>query len=107
MGGFKNSFEWCSIIFGPIKDSAISSSFIFGINNNNQIQRKLDDYLNAKEIKTFNESLIKNFKIWGNFEIIENYKANDELYSLNDYRILSTDLHFVEVKRLEKERKEK
>ena len=94
-------------IFYDGEEHYISSSFIFGINNNNQIQRKIDDYLNAKEIKTFNESLIKNFKIWGNFEIIENYKVNDELYSLNDYRKLSTNLHFAEVKRLEKEEKER
>ena len=77
-----------NIIFYDGEEHYISSSFIFGFNNKNQIQRKLDDYMNAKEIKIFNESLIKNFKIWGNFEIIENYKANDELYSLNDYRKL-------------------
>ena len=59
----------------------------------------MDNYSNVKELKTFNDFLIKNFKIWGNFEIIENYKANDELYSLNDYRKLSTDLHFAEVKK--------
>jgi len=94
-------------IFYDGEEHYISSSFIFGINNNNQIQRKLDDYLNVKEIKTFNESLIKNFKIWGNFEIIKNYKVNDELYSLNDYRKLSTNLHFAEIKRLEKEEKER
>ena len=94
-------------IFYDGEEHYISSRFIFGINNNNQIQRKFDDYLNAKEIKTFNESLIKNFKIWGNFEIIENYKVNDELYSLNDYRKSSTNLHFAEVKRLEKEEKER
>ena len=93
-------------IFYEDNEHYISNSFIVGINNNNQITNNIDNYLNAKELKAFNESLIKNFKIWGNYEISENYELNDKFYSLYTYRKKSTDLHFAELNRKEQERLE-
>ena len=53
----------------------------------------MDNYLNVKNLDEFNESLITNFKIWGNYEISDQNYLNTNLYSLKQYRNSAVQLH--------------
>ena len=71
----------------------ISTYFAYGINTDHQIVTDMDNYLNVKDLNEFNESLVANFKIWGNYEISDQNYLDTDLYSLKKYRNEALQMH--------------
>ena len=63
----------------------IDNYLIYAINEPGRIEKVLS-YYKAEKVEKFNGNYIKNFKIWGIAETLDNTTENDINYSLSEYR---------------------
>jgi len=90
---YNHLFSCVHSIYYSGDEHYVSTYFAYGINTDYQIVTDMDNYLNVKNLDEFNESLITNFKIWGNYEISDQNYLNTNLYSLKEYRNTAIQLH--------------